>query len=164
MKRKLTACRIVQAFILVLIVMLLPITVWAQETTLTTVVPSSHTLHIEVTGDGTITIDGVAYTQTADVQVWRQHRPEISLQIADGYKIKTVLWDGDDVTAAFQSGKWTAPEILEDAVLTVVFEGPSDIPQTGDHRPLDFWVLLMFLSAGLFGLLMASKKRRNRCT
>ena len=163
MKRKLTACRIVQAFILVLIVMLLPITVWAQETTLTTTIPSSHTLHMEVTGNGTIKVDGVAYTKTASLQVQRQHRPEISVLAADG-KIKTVLWDGDDVTAAFQSGKWTAPEILEDAVLQVVFEGPSDIPQTGDHRPLDFWVLLMFLSAGLSGLLMASQKRRNRCT
>ena len=164
MKRKSTACRIVQAFILVLIVMLLPITVWAQETTLTTTIPSSHTLHMEVTGNGTIKVDGVAYTTTADIQIQRQCRPEISLQITEGQKIKSVLWDGDDVTAAFQSGKWTAPEILEDAVLTVVFEGPSDIPQTGDHRPLDFWVLLMFLSAGLFGLLMASQKRRNRCT
>lgn len=163
MKRKLTACRIVQAFILVLVVILLPITVWAQETTLTTTIPSSHTLHMEVTGNGTIKVDGVAYTKTASLQVQRQHRPEISVLAADG-KIKTVLWDGDDVTAAFQSGKWTAPEILEDAVLTVVFEGPSDIPQTGDHRSLDFWVLLMFLSAGLFGLFLTALKRRNRCT
>lgn len=164
MKRRSTACRIVQAFILVLIVMLLPITVWAQETTLTTTIPSSHTLHMEVTGNGTIKVDGVAYTKTADIQVQRQYRPEISILAADGSKIKSVFWGSEDVTVAFQNGKWTAPEILEDAVLKVVFEGPSDIPQTGDHRPLDFWVLLMFLSAGLFGLLMASPKRRNRCT
>lgn len=164
MKRKSTACRIAQVVFLALMIMLLSVTVWAQETTLTTTIPSSHTLHMEVTGNGTIKVDGVAYTKTASLQVQRQHRPEISVLAADGSKIKTVLWGSEDVTAAFQSGKWTAPEILEDAVLTVVFEGPSDIPQTGDHRPLDFWVLLMFLSAGLFGLLMASQKRRNRCT
>lgn len=164
MKRKSTAYRIVQAFILVLIVMLLPTAVWAQETTLTTVVPSSHTLHIELTGEGTIIIDGVAYTKTADISIQRQSRPEITLQIADGYKIKFVLWGREDVTAAFQTGKWTAPEVLEDTELTVEFEGLSDIPQAGDHRLLDFWVLLMLLSAGLFILLLVAQKRRNRCT
>lgn len=159
MKRRSTACRIVQAFILVLIVMLLPITVWAQETTLTTTIPSSHTLHMEVTGNGTIKVDGVAYTKTASLQVQRQHRPEISVLAADGSKIKTVLWGSEDVTAAFQSGKWTAPEVTEDAVLSVTFEKTSSTPQTGDTSHPELWFALLILS--IFGIticLLCSKK------
>lgn len=74
MTKESTACRIVQALFLAIIVMLLPVTVWAQETTLTTVVPSSHTLHIEVTGEGTILVDGVAYIKTVDISVQRQQK------------------------------------------------------------------------------------------
>lgn len=159
MKRRSTAYRIVQALILVLVIVLLPVTVWAQETTLTTVVPTSHTLHIELTGEGTIFVDGVAYTQSADVQIQRQSRPEISLQTTDGYKIKTVLWGSEDVTAAFQNGKWSAPEITEDAALTVTFEKTSSTPQTGDTFHHKQWLALLTLTVlGLSVCLLRSKK------
>ena len=159
MKRRSTACRIVQALFLAAIVMLLPVAVWAQETTLTTVIPSSHTLHIELTGEGTIIVDGVAYAKTADIQVQRQSRPEIALQIADGYKIKYILWGSEDVTTAIQNGKWTAPEITEDAVLTVTFEKISNTPQTGDTFHLELWLgLLSFSMLGLAVCLLKYKK------
>ena len=160
MKRKNTACKLVQLLILAAIVMLLPVTVWAQETTLTTVVPSSHILHLELTGEGTIIVDGVAYTKTADVQVRRQHRPEISIQAANDSKIKTVLWGSEDITATFQDGKWIAPEITENAVLTVTFEKISSTPQTGDSFHPELWIgLLMFSMLGLVTCLLRSKKK-----
>lgn len=159
MKRKSTAYRIVQVVFLALMIMLLPVTVWAQETTLTTVIPSSHTLHIEVTGNGTIVVDGVAYTKTVDIQVQRQHRPEISVQAANDSKIKTVLWGNEDVTSAFQNGKWTAPEITENAVLTVTFEKISSTPQTGDSFHLELWLGLLTFS--MLGLAVCLRKRKK---
>jgi len=159
MKRRSTACRIVPALFLAAFIMLLPVTVWAQETTLTTVVPSSHTLHIEVTGNGTIVVDGVAYTKTADIQVQRQRRLEISIQAANDSKIKTVLWGSEDITAAFQDGKWTAPEITEDAVLTVTFEKISSTPQTGDSFHPELWIGL--LTSSMFGLAVCLRKRKK---
>lgn len=159
MKRKTTACRIVQALFLVAIAMLLPVTVWAQETTLTTVVPSSHTMHLVLTGEGTILVDGVAYTKTDDIQVQRQHRPEISVLAAEGSIIKTVLWGNEDVTAAFQDGKWTAPEVLEDTALTVTLEKISNTPQTGDSFHPELWIGLLTLSMlGLAVCLLNRKK------
>lgn len=146
MKRQSTACRIVQVLFLAAIVMLLPVTAWAQETTLTTVVPSSHILHIELIGDGTVIVDGVAYTKTADIQVQRQCRPEISIQAADGSKIKTVLWDGENVTETVTNGKWIAPAVTEDVVLSVTFEKIGSIPQTGDCFHPKLWFVLLILS------------------
>ena len=159
MKRRSTACRIVPALFLAAIVMLLPVTVWAQETTLTTVVPSSHTLHIEVTGNGTIVVDGVAYTKTVDIQVQRQYRPEISIQAADGSKIKTVLWGSEDVTTAIQNGKWTAPEITEDAVLTVTFEKINSTPQTGDSFHPELWISVLTFSTLSLAVCMLKRKK-----
>ena len=159
MKRKSTACKIVPALFLAAFIMLLPVTVWAQETTLTTVVPSSHTLHIELTGEGTIIVDGVAYTKTADVQVQRQHRPEISIQAANDSKIKTVLWGSEDITAAFQDGKWIAPEITENAVLTVTFEKISSTPQTGDSFQPELWLGLLTFSTLSLAVCMLKRKK-----
>lgn len=159
MKRKSTAYRIVQVFFLAAIVILLPITAWAQETTLTTVVPSSHTIHMELTGDGTVFVDGVAYTKTADIQVQRQHRPEISIQAEDGSKIKTVLWCGENIAAAFYNGTWTAQEMLEDAELTVIFEKASSSPQTRDAFHPELWFGLLICSAlGMIACLLRGKK------
>ena len=132
MKRRSTACKMVQIFFLVAMAIMLSVPVWAQETALTAVVPSHHTLHVEVMGAGSVAVDGVVYTKTGDVQVPRQHRPEISVLAADGSKIKTVLWDNQNVTAAFQGGKWLAFKVISDTTLTVTFENVGSPPKSGD--------------------------------
>ena len=155
MKRRLAAC----LFALILLV-ISSVAAQAQETTLTTVVPSGHTIHLTLAGEGTVLVDGVAYTKSADIQVPRQHRAVISVSAADGSNVKTVLWDGEDVTAAFQNGKWTAPEILNDAVLTVTFQKLSSTPQTGDAFCVKLWISLLISS--LFGLAICLLPRRKK--
>ena len=107
MKRKSTACQIVRLLFLALIVALLPVSVWAQETTLTTTVPAVHTLHIALNGNGQIVVDGFPYEQTADIQIKRHSTPEISVIPDSGWKLKSVSLDGQDVTTEFQSGAFT---------------------------------------------------------
>ena len=162
MKRKSTAYRIVQALFLVAIVMFLPITVWAQETTLTTVIPSSHSLHLELTGEGTIVVDGVAYTQSADIQIQRKSRPEISLQISDENQVKSVLWGGEDITASISKGSWTMPEVIEDVMLTVTFEKTSSAPQTGEVSQPTLWFAIAALSwIGMIICWLMRKKQKR---
>ena len=161
MKRKNTACKLIQALILAAIVMLLPVTVWAQETTLTTVVPSSHILHLELTGEGTIVVDGVAYTQSTDIQIQRKSRPEISLQITDGYKVKSVLWGDEDITEAIRKGSWTMPEVIEDVSLSVTFEKTSSTPQTGDAFQPELWLSTAGISLlGMIACLLLYRKQK----
>lgn len=160
MKRKPTACRIIQAFFLALMIVLLPVTVWAQETVLTTIVPSSHTVHMEVAGEGTVLIDGVAYTKAAEVQVQRHHTPEISIQAADGFQIKTVLWGNEDVTAAIQNGKWTAPKLVDDAALTVTFE-QSSIPQSKQGCCPCLWIILLILAILVIVICLLRRKKKH---
>lgn len=160
MERKNTACKLIQVLILAAIVMLLPVTVWAQETTLTTVVPSSHILHLEMTGEGAIVVDGVAYTQSADIQIQRKSRPEISLQITDGNKVKSVLWGSEDITEAIRKGSWTMPEAIEDVSLAVTFEKTSSTPQTGDASRPDLWFIIAALS--LIGMIICWLMRKKQ--
>lgn len=154
--KKITACLLIFA-----IWVLLPATAQAQETILTAAVPSNHTIHLALTGEGTVLVDEVVYTKTADIQVMRQHRPMISVVAADGSKTKTVLWGSEDVTEVFQDGKWTAPEILNDAALTVTFEKTSSTPQTGDNAYPELWFGLLIFS--VFGLIVCLLRRKKKC-
>lgn len=146
MKRRSTAYQIIRLLFLILIVVLLPVSVWAQETTLTANVPSVHTLHIELTGNGRIVVDGVPYEQTADIQIKRHSTPIISVTPDNGWKLKSVLLDGQYITAEFQGGAFVFSEMRNDVKLTVVFEAQSSTPQTGDNSSIERLRLLMLLS------------------
>lgn len=162
MKRKSTACHFVRFLFLALIVALLPVSVWAQETTLTTTVPAVHTLHIALNGNGQIVVDGVPYEQTASLQIKRHSTPEISVIPDSGWKLKSVSLDGQDVIAEFQGGAFTFSEMCEDLELTVVFEAQSSTPQTGDKSNIEILYLLIFLS--VIGMLLCVIARRKTRT
>lgn len=159
-RRKNTAYKLIHRLILAAIVMMLPITVWAQETTLTTVVPSNHVLYLEMTGEGAIVVDGVVYTQSADIQIQRKSRPVISLQLTDGNEVKSVIWGSEDITEAIKKGSWTMPEVTEDVVLTVTFEKTSSTPQTGDAPRPDQWFIIAALS--LIGMIICWLMRKKQ--
>ena len=162
MKRKSPAYRIVQAFVLVLIVMLLPFSVWAQETTLTVNVPSAHTLHIELIGNGRVIVDGVPYEETVNIQINRHSTPDISAIPDSGWRIKSVFLDGQDITEQIQSDTFTFSEMCDDLKLIVVFETQSSTPQTGDKSNIEFLYLVMFLS--VIGMLLCVIEHRKTRT
>ena len=161
MKRTPTAYKKLLVFILTLFALVSPISVFAQDTTLTTTVPSSHIIHISVTGFGNVYVDDIPYTSSADIEVQRAQRPEISVQAAAGYKVKSIVWCSKDVTSSFQNGKWTAPELLEDATLIVIFENTSSVPQTGDSSNLPMWISLLILSSAGLGICMIQTRKRK---
>ena len=157
MKRKFTAYQIIIALSLIL---LLPLTVWAQETALTTVVPSGHTLSIHVEGEGTIQVDGVVYTKTEKVQVQRHRRPEIHIQAAEGSQIKDVLWGKDEITVSLRNGRWIAPEIVEDVALTVTFE-QIFTPQVEEPCYHELWIGLLILMLLLIAICLLRRTRKK---
>ena len=142
--KKITACIVVA-----LIVLLLPMTVSAQETTLTTAIPSNHTLHIEIIGKGTVVVDGVSYAETTDVQLVRHSQPIISLNSGN---VVCATINSEDITNKIQNGNWTMPQIIDDSRLCVTFRETPNNPATGDtvNIPLLFAVAVM----SLFGMLV----------
>ncbi len=161
MKRKSTAYYIVRLLFLVLIIVLLSISVWAQETTLTANVPSVHTLHIELTGNGRIVVDGVPYEKTADIQIKRHCTPAISATPDSGWELESVSFGGKDITEQIQNGAFAFPEMCNDAELIVVFESQSNTPQTGDQSNIEILYLLMLLSViGMLLCVFAHRKTR----
>lgn len=161
MTRRSTAYRIARLLFLVLIVALAPISAWAQETTLTANVPSVHTLHIELTGSGKIAVDGVPYERAADIQIKRHSTPDILINPDNGWKIKSVFLEGQNISDRIQNGTFLFPEICDDMELIVVFEAQSNNPQTGDASYIVQISLLLLLSLiGLILCVMAHRKIR----
>ena len=162
MNRKNTAYKLMLAFFLVAVVTTLPISVWAQETTLTLNVPFTHTLHIELIGNGRVIVDGVPYEKTVDIQIKRHSTPDISVEAENGWKVKSVFLDGQDITEQIQSDTFTFSEMCDDLKLIVVFETQSSTPQTGDKSNIEFLYLVMFLS--VIGMLLCVIEHRKTRT
>lgn len=149
--KRITACIVV-----LLTAMFLPLAVSAQETTLTTVVPSGHTLHIELMGEGRIVVDGVAYTQTADIQIQRHSQPVVSVKSNNNF---SVTFNGEDITEQIRNGNWRMPPMNRDTQLIVVFEGTATIPITGDRINASLLFVVAYLS--LMGLLLCLRAQRR---
>ena len=162
MKRKSTAYRLFQAILILYTIFWLPVAVWAQETILTTIVPSSHTLYIELIGDGTVIVDGVAYTNSTEIQLPRHSKPQISLRAADGYKIKTILWEGENVTEAFKAEIWTGPSVTTDMRLNVILESNRTPAQTEDTPHVVIWLALSFIVACILLICLMIRRHRRK--
>ena len=111
---------------------LIPITVTAQETTLTTTVPSSHILHLDIEGKGTVAVNGIEHSKSKDIFIQRHSEPSIQIQASRGYSVRSVTYNQENITHLFNSGKWTMPKVESDVVLTVVFTRDGSSPPIDD--------------------------------
>lgn len=141
-------------FILVFANLILPLSVKAQETNLSTSVPSKHTLHLNISGKGTVAIDGVEHSASKDIAIQRHSQPSVQIQAASGYYIKSVIVDGEKITHLLNSGKWTMPRIDNDVTLSVVFVKDSGNPPTGDVTYLPLLMVMHLLSLLGIGILI----------
>ena len=154
--KKITACLLIFA-----IWVLFPVTVRAQETTLTTRVPSSHMLHIDIAGNGRVIVDGVPCKQTGDLQIPRGTTPQISVKSADNAVLKSAYLNDIDITKELRNGTYIMQEMRYNANLTVLFDSVSGTPQTGDPVPVTLLCFAMVMSlAGAFCCFLLPSKRK----
>lgn len=155
----------IRVCILLVMITLLPLSAKAQETELETVVPSVHTLQIELTGNGTVTVDSVTYTRSAVVEVGRHSTPKVAVKADEGSALKSVLLGGQDITGQLQNGVFLLPEIHEDTEIAVFFEAVVSPPETGDTGTGREWFTVALLSvAGLCSCLYILRSRqKNSC-
>lgn len=118
----------------------------ASSTTLTTTVPKTLPLRLELRGSGTVTVNGITYTNSGTIEIPRNSGIELHITPDAENKIKSVIYNGRNYTSEAISGKFTLPAITERAKLSVSFIKVPSAPPTGDsYSPLCL-TLLMFLS------------------
>lgn len=157
----------------------LPVQAYAAEgnsgtTTITTTVPDTHTVTLEIGEHGSVTTDGTAYTGTQEIQIKRLSEQKYTITPDKGYQIDTVSYGktGSMETVSLDSNNtYTAPALNEDGfILKVTFQASPDSsaggttgssgssPKTGDYTHIRVWGSLFALSA----LLMVSAVRKKK--
>ena len=118
------------------------------------VVAEEHTVAVACGPGGRVTLeDGTPVTTALRLG----HNEETTLYILPdaGYKIKSVVWDGREITEEVDSSGRVRISCLDDTSLEIVFEEAADIPPTGETISLSgvWYVSLTAAAALLFACL-----------
>ena len=142
------------------LVICIPVAAATNSTTLTTTVPKALPLLLELSGNGTVTVDGVAYTRSGTIEIPRNST--IALQITPdvGNEIKTVIYNSRDYTKEAKNGKVALPAIVGEATLCISFAEIASIPETGDLSFPQYSILLMLFS--LIGTIVTLSFRKKK--
>ena len=85
--------------------------------------PTTYSLSITAKGNGTVTYDGQTLRDgTTAFTVVEGSYATIQMAADDGYRLKSVVLNGRDVTASVSNGRYTTGKIMSNTSLTVEFE------------------------------------------
>ena len=145
--------------------LLLPLTASAEVTTLSTSVPKQATISVEITGKGTVTINGNSTSKKAQYLVDRLEDVDVLIAAHSAYLLKTVHLDGTDVTDKVKNGLLTIENIQFDTDLAIKFVpkepgGSVDVPATGDTSHL--YAILLCWFGSLIMLIILNRGNRKQ--
>lgn len=95
----------------------MPVYAQSGEVSVKTTVPETHSAVLLIAGEGTVAVNGKDYTaqdQEMELQVPRLEELEWTFIPADGYAVKSVFYNGADVTAELTGKTYTAAPVNED--------------------------------------------------
>ncbi len=95
----------------------MPVYAQSSEFSVKTTVPETHSAVLLIAGEGTVAVNGKDYTaqnQEMELQIPRLEEVEWTFIPADGYAVKSVLYNGADVTAELTGQTYTAAPVNED--------------------------------------------------
>ncbi len=111
-----------------LLLMSTGITAFAEETVLTADIPNTHMVTVK-SDHGRVALDGAVCEGRAEVE---RHREQSYRIIPNaGKQIDKVLYNGEDVTDQVIKSVFTAPKLVRDAELEVVYK---NVPGAPDER------------------------------
>ncbi len=131
----------ISALLLTVFILMLAPVAYAGDTVLTTNVPYDHTISLDIGSGGSV--NGLC--GKTEISADRHSKVIFEIKPDSGYKIKSVIYNGEDVTAKVSGGKFVIESIESDGSLKVTFQS-SRSPQTGDSSNLALWSAMLFLS------------------
>ncbi len=85
--------------------------------------PTVYALSITASGNGTVTYDGNSIKdKTSTFTIIEGSYVTVQMSADDGYRLKSITLNGQDVTADVVNNQYTTPKMMADAALVVVFE------------------------------------------
>ncbi len=141
--------------------------VYAEDTgstAVTTEVPAYHTITVTEESSVKVIYNGKQVENSFLAE--RLSQPVIQIQTDNGYKIKSVLLNGEDITSKIHDGYYTFDPVYEDQSLNIIvesFEQSSDssggtVPTGEDCSMLIPLFIVLIISGGI--VLCTLKKRK----
>lgn len=121
--------------IAILICLFVPMCTYASQSGFETNVPKTHTVSIEAEHASALYIEGDKGLSTA-YPVPRLSQPQFQITADEGYFIKRVLLNGEDVTGKMSNGILKLPEVYENQVIVVETEAIGDDPEEPTTAPV----------------------------
>ena len=161
-------------------VLLLPIQVHAADqsstTTLTTTVPASHTIQLDIGEHGYIEIGGKQYHGNTTVQIKRFTEQEYTIKADKGWRVSSVSYGQGNQVKQEESQvefTFTAPAVIsDDNVLKVTWkeakissfsgndtQDKGSIVSTGDNTSIAIWGLLILISGTALCYVYSRRKK-----
>ena len=110
------------ALILTLLLSLfIPAYAKSAVTTLRTTVPSQFDMSLTIEGKGSVKLNRKLYKKSTTVKIDRNTQEEITIKPNLLYKVKSVSYNGEDITAQLKNGVYTTPYIVGNARMSVCF-------------------------------------------
>ena len=142
----------------------MPVRALALTTVLSTNVPDEVSLHVEITGKGTVTVGEKKLSSTGTAAVKRHQPFTVTLSPQQGYRITAVSFNGKSVLSRLKNGKLTVDELNLDGVLSVTFTKTASSyhgsnPKTGDRSVVVPAMASALLSMTALVLVLSRKKK-----
>lgn len=117
----------------ILLMFVCSVTAFAQTVGIDTVVPDTHTVTVNVTGDATVELDGEAGTTfTVD----RLSEPVLRFIPADGKQIVKITLNGEDITDQLDGDTYKLAPVYEDMMLDVQVQ-TEEVPEQPTEKPTE---------------------------
>lgn len=152
---------------LVISVMLIALPVSAEAsggTVISTVVPPKYTIMFDIDGSGSVEYDGIVYKNGDTIQVREGTDMTFKIQVPGGYKLKSVSYDGQNMTNQVSDGTITIQNVQQNGALAVAFAktGSTASPATGDNSHILLWSALASVGlVALVGITIKTKKSKH---
>ena len=117
----------------ILLMFVCSVTAFAQTVGIDTVVPDSHTVTVNITGDATAELDGEAGTTFT---VERLSEPVLRFIPADGKQIVKITLNGEDITDQLDGDTYKLAPVYEDMTLDVQVQ-TEDVPEQPTEKPTE---------------------------
>lgn len=134
----------------------------ANTTTLTTVVPSFSSLSLQMQGNGTVTINGTPYTESAAFQVEQDSTILVEILPDNGYHLQSVICNDENLAGSLIDGKLSLSVTEQDIILKICFSADAANPQTGDVQRYYLHHAICMLALSLIGLFFLMKHPRKK--
>lgn len=133
---------------LMLVIALMSVCAYAEETVFRTTVPSFHTLSIAIYGNGSVFVNGKEYKQSANITVPRQKDIQVEIKSDTGWCIQRAEYNSLTLSGQIFSRSVTIPSVNADGILAVQF-GRTVVTgvKTGDDAQPILWLCILMASA-----------------